>query len=109
MAVKYQRNHSLTREEIDTYWKSKKQKEEEHIETVSERSGEVEKSYQRSKSAPLSTTKGRFLDMGSDDNEASSQKLILKSGWWMSSNSAFLNEPPVLIPPPEEGRKHQHK
>lgn len=34
--VKYQRNHSLTREEIDAYWKSKKQKEEEHIETVSE-------------------------------------------------------------------------
>lgn len=34
--VKYQRNHSLTRDEIDTYWKSKKQKEEEHNEIVSE-------------------------------------------------------------------------
>ncbi|KAK1389334.1 DNA polymerase epsilon catalytic [Heracleum sosnowskyi] len=107
-AVIYRRNHSLTREDIDTYWKSKKLKEEEPIEIASEETGRAEKSYQRSSSVPLSTTKERFLDTGSDDNEGSSEKLILKSGWWMRSNSAFLNEPPVLIPLPEGTRKHQH-
>ncbi|KAL1813072.1 uncharacterized protein LOC108192889 [Daucus carota subsp. sativus] len=101
-AVKYQRNHSLTRDEIDTYWKSKKQKEEEHNEIVSEETDRVEKIYQLSSSVPLSVTKA------SDNREGSLEKLILKTEWWMRSNSAFLNEPPVLAPL-AEGVTRQHK
>ncbi|KAK1395625.1 Tat-binding like [Heracleum sosnowskyi] len=102
--VKHQMNHSLTREEIDTYWKSKKQTEEEHTQVVSKETG-ADKSYQRSSSVPLSNTKERFLDMESDDeNEVSLQNLILKNGWWTSSSSAFLNEPPVI----SEGGRNRH-
>ncbi|GFQ04476.1 hypothetical protein PHJA_002591500 [Phtheirospermum japonicum] len=33
--VKYRRNKSLTKEEIEVFWKSKKQKEEEHLKDIS--------------------------------------------------------------------------
>ncbi|CAK9176380.1 unnamed protein product [Ilex paraguariensis] len=98
-AVKLKRNQSLTKEGIETYWRKKKQIEEEHLKAISDLSStsqvsalkETEKRLQRSSSLPEANTK--FLDT---ESESSLEKLILKNGWWISSNSAFLNEPPVI-------------
>ncbi|PSS31329.1 Tat-binding like [Actinidia chinensis var. chinensis] len=99
--LKLQRNKSLTKEEIEAYWRSKKKAEEEHLRAISDilitKSSqesmvkEPETKIQRSNSMPLSKTKE--LEM---ETETSLEKLILKNGWWTRSNSAFLNEPPVI-------------
>ncbi|KAL8145024.1 uncharacterized protein LOC141706778 [Apium graveolens] len=106
--VKHQRNRSLTREEIDTYWKSKKQTEEELTHVFSKGVETVKSSeriFKRSSSVPP-YNKERFLDMEADEeDEVDLHSLILKNGWWTSTSSAFLNEPPVIS---EEG-KNQHK
>ncbi|MGV7428776.1 hypothetical protein PJI19_28920, partial [Mycobacterium kansasii] len=98
----------MTREEIDTYWKSKKEKEEEHdAKVVSEEIPIILKESERSRSVPLAAdTKGSFLDMENDDDKASLVKLILKNGWWTSSSSAFLNEPPVIASSEERYNKY---
>ncbi|KAK9270630.1 hypothetical protein L1049_026212 [Liquidambar formosana] len=101
-SVRYQRNWSLTRGEIEAYWSSKKKTEEEHLRAICgsldisqddtpEESGR--RVLQRSTSLPLSNTKENFMDIST---ETSFEKLIKKNGWWTWSNSAFLNEPPVL-------------
>ncbi|CAH8385540.1 unnamed protein product [Eruca vesicaria subsp. sativa] len=79
---------SLTREEIDAFWKTKKKTEEEHVQAVSklvaqevaENQGQEEKSVE-------------------DAYENQSRK----SGWWRRSNWAFLNEPRE-----EEGRPNNY-
>jgi len=95
--VRFQRNKSETKEEIEAYWRSMKKDEEEATsETLTENSEESilkepERKIQRSSSVPSS--KEGLLDVGT---ETSLEKLIKKNGWWTRSNSAFLNEPPVL-------------
>ncbi|KAL3514663.1 hypothetical protein ACH5RR_027380 [Cinchona calisaya] len=110
---KLRRNNSLTREEIQLFWKSKKQKEEEHlrdISVLSPRSKEnaledVEgRRNERSTSLPLLDTKEEDLDMKLE-TEPSLEKLIQKNGWWVSSTSAFLNEPPVIA---SEGPRYKY-
>lgn len=106
--VKVKRNQSLTKEEIEAYWRAKKKTEEEHLKAVSSlsesdsveiqeistnnESDEVK--YQRSISLPMANTKtGGLMDV---DEETSLETFIKKHGWWTRSTSAFLNEPPVL-------------
>lgn len=103
-SVKYRKNWSFTKEEIDTYWKLKKKIEEEHLraistpsETINKDDGSHDEDYgvklKRSSSLPEAKTKQSLMDMETDTNL---EELIKKSGWWTRSNWAFLNEPPVL-------------
>ncbi|XP_050213030.1 uncharacterized protein LOC126664598 [Mercurialis annua] len=96
-SVKYRKNWSFTKEEIEAYWKLKKKVEEDHLKSISSPSdsyqdgGHVDDSdtikLKRSSSLPDSKT------MKADKRL---EELITKNGWWTRSNSAFLNEPPVL-------------
>ncbi|KAK9220310.1 hypothetical protein WN943_008960 [Citrus x changshan-huyou] len=101
---KIKRNQSLTKDEIEAYWRAKKKTEEEHLKAVSSPSDSVQKQeistnneseikYQRSNSLPMATTKTGLMEV---DEETSLEKFIKKQGWWTRSTSAFLNEPPVL-------------
>ncbi|KAF5740779.1 hypothetical protein HS088_TW11G00857 [Tripterygium wilfordii] len=105
--VKYRRNKSCTKENIESYWRSKKQVEEEHLKAISSSPsasgggqkeltvGDYEAKFQRSSSLPPSTNKKEdFMDMRS--SETTLEDIIKKNGWWRRSNLAFLNEPPVL-------------
>ena len=107
-AVKFQRNRSLTKEEIDTYWRSKKKKEEQHPPNLSHgdddqakaNTGEQsDKNYNRSSSfPPPSIRKGNLVDtLDPHCHQERMEKLLKKNGWWISSNWAFLNEPPVIL------------
>ncbi|KAI3460331.1 hypothetical protein Pfo_016994 [Paulownia fortunei] len=100
--VKFRRNKSLTKEEIEAFWKSKKKKEEEHLKDISLLSPRSQKTIfeeaaerrnQTASTESLSKTENELLDM---ESETSLEKIIQKNGWWISSNWAFLNEPPVI-------------
>ncbi|XP_057975723.1 uncharacterized protein LOC131163039 isoform X2 [Malania oleifera] len=111
----YQRNSSLTRGEIDAYWKSKKKTEEEHLRAISASSDcspestpdkYFERILQRSSSLPSSnyTKKDIFMEM--DETGTSLERLVKKNGWWTKSSLAFLNEPPVIAS--AEGTSHKY-
>ncbi|KAL5126880.1 hypothetical protein HKD37_14G039406 [Glycine soja] len=93
------RNRSLTKDEIDAYWKSKKKIEEEHLRAISNlsetiqasKSTEPEKKLQKSMTMPVTRARD-YLNM---DIDTSLEHLIKKNGWWTKSSWAFLNEPPV--------------
>ncbi|XP_074579194.1 uncharacterized protein LOC141835719 [Curcuma longa] len=71
--AKFQRNKSLTREEIDAYWRSTSKNEEEQL------TGDV--------SSLRVQRKG----------ESSSWDIVVDTNrWWTRSASAFLNEAPVM-------------
>ncbi|KAF7829654.1 uncharacterized protein G2W53_011987 [Senna tora] len=101
------RNRSLTKEEIDAYWRSKKEIEEEHLRAISNLAETinkvrlsskyevVENKLQKSSSMPLTRIKELAFD-GDRDADTSLEQLIKKNGWWTKSNWAFLNEPPVI-------------
>jgi len=78
--VRFQRNKSETKEEIEAYWRSMKKDEEEHLGATSEESilKEPERKIQRSSSVPSS--KEGLLDVGT---ETSLEKLIKKNGWYV--------------------------
>ncbi|KAL2538320.1 hypothetical protein Fot_19711 [Forsythia ovata] len=91
----FKRNNSLTKEEIDVFWKSKKRKEEEHLRDISLLSPRSQEQiiFEKSSSELLpNTSKEKLLE-----SETGLDKLLQKNGWWISSNSAFLNEPPVIV------------
>lgn len=100
-AVTYRRNSSLTKGEIEAYWRKKRTTEEEHLRAISgsldapqeNKPMDTGKMYQRSSSLPMPSREKSFTDM---ETETSLEKLIKKNGWWTRSNSAFLNEPPVI-------------
>ncbi|GAB4852067.1 hypothetical protein Ancab_016258 [Ancistrocladus abbreviatus] len=112
-ALKYMRNKSLTKEEIEAYWKSKKKTEEEHLKAISstttsvsnttnstaevriiaEESADKQLGYRRTNSLPVVNISKGHLEKESD---ADLEKLLKKNCWWTSSNWAFLNEPPVI-------------
>ncbi|KAK6938826.1 hypothetical protein RJ641_032334 [Dillenia turbinata] len=100
--VKFQRNWSLTKGEIEAYWKSKKETEEEHLRDIYGSPNSTEekiytstRKYQRSSSLPKSNTKERFMEMEGESNLE--QFINIKnSAWWTRSTSAHLNEPPVI-------------
>ncbi|MBA0659102.1 hypothetical protein Goklo_011262 [Gossypium klotzschianum] len=101
-----QRNRSLTKEEIEAYWKSKKKTEEDHLKAIyspSDSSNQLEipsqgygRSIMRSSSMPSPHTEQGFLHI---DAETSLEDIVKKNGWWTRSNWAFLNEPSVLDGP----------
>ncbi|OIT04040.1 PREDICTED: uncharacterized protein LOC109224878 isoform X1 [Nicotiana attenuata] len=99
-AMKYRKNKSLTKEEIEAYWRSKKQIEEEHQRYISMLSPQSLKQAniifeEAAKMEQERSNSGEFIDLESED---SLDKLIKKNGWWISSNSAHLNEPPTRTP-----------
>ncbi|XP_009365539.1 uncharacterized protein LOC103955387 isoform X2 [Pyrus x bretschneideri] len=89
-----QRNKSLTKEEIEAYWKAHKKSNS--ISREISTADEPGRRFQKSSSFPVTTTK-----ISSTDTETSprTQKILNNNGWWTASNWAFLNEPPIL----EEG------
>ncbi|KAL5558021.1 hypothetical protein UlMin_034232 [Ulmus minor] len=101
------RNFSMTKEEIEAYWRSRDKSD--HKEIISKANnnevitvGDFERKFMRSSSlphgtssSPLGITKRGLEDV---DGEISIDELIKKNGWWTRSNSAFLNEPPVVEP-----------
>ncbi|XP_060190110.1 uncharacterized protein LOC132619169 [Lycium barbarum] len=100
--VKYKRNKSLTKEEIEAFWRSKKHKEED-TSALSPRSQiQANSSFEDAAKTSFETSNsGEILGMDNEDTE----KLIKKHGWWVSSKWAHLNEPPVL-PSDEATYKH---
>ncbi|XVE94688.1 hypothetical protein REPUB_Repub02eG0030600 [Reevesia pubescens] len=114
-SVKMKRNRSLTKEEIEAYWRSKKKTEEEHLKAIcspSDSSSQLETpfeeyrmKYMRSSSMPVPNTKQGFLGT---DAETSMEDIIKKNGWWTRSNWAFLNEPPVLDRPTNSYKPQFH-
>ncbi|GAU15287.1 hypothetical protein TSUD_03540 [Trifolium subterraneum] len=95
------RNQSLTKDEIDAYWKSKKKIEEEHLRAISNLSETIqgskhndpEKKLQRSMTVPVTHVRDSFNMKVLDTNL---EQLINKNGWWTKSSWAFLNEPPLM-------------
>ncbi|XAR64133.1 hypothetical protein NMG60_11024361 [Bertholletia excelsa] len=95
--VKLERNKSVTREEIEAFWKSRKKTEEledrekdpaavpvvSSMESCQEVARESERNFQ---------TKKGVLEM---ETQTSLENLMNKIKWWTSSSSAFLNQPPV--------------
>ncbi|CAL0323816.1 unnamed protein product [Lupinus luteus] len=88
------RTGSLTKEEIDAYWKSKKEIEDEHLRAISNLSETSqankgpEKKLLKSMSMPVPRLK--------ESLGTSSEHLKIKKSdcWWTKSSWAFLNEPP---------------
>ncbi|KAK4274781.1 hypothetical protein QN277_017958 [Acacia crassicarpa] len=97
-SVKLVRNRSLTKEEIDAYWRSRKQIEEEHLKAISsiaENNKEQANKYEESEKLS-SVELARMKEFIGGDAGKSLEQLIKKDGWWTKSNWAFLNEPPVM-------------
>ncbi|KAE9609412.1 hypothetical protein Lal_00020251 [Lupinus albus] len=94
-----ERNRSLTKEEINAFWRTKKEIEEEHLRAVSKLSETIQvnrymefENFHKSSTVPLASIK-ESLDM---DVNTSLEQLIKKNGWWTKSSWAFLNEPPIV-------------
>ncbi|KAK4365146.1 hypothetical protein RND71_016504 [Anisodus tanguticus] len=94
-AMKY--NKSLTKEEIEAYWRSKKHIVEEHQRYISMLSPQSQKQANIVFEEAAKTEQQR-LELSDLESEESLDKLIKKNGWWISSNWAHLNEPPVKEP-----------
>lgn len=96
-AMKYRKNKSLTKEEIEAYWRSKKQIEEEHQRYISMLSPQSQNQANIAFEEAVKAEEERLnsSDLSSDE---SLDQLIKKNGWWISSNWAHLNEPPVKVP-----------
>ncbi|XP_060961624.1 uncharacterized protein LOC115700952 [Cannabis sativa] len=100
----YKRNKSLTKEEIEAYWRSKQKTVEEHLQHITSLSDTKQdqeisriddeemnycgERYERSRSLALE-------DRKESADETSIENLIKKNGWWTKSNWAFLNETPA--------------
>ncbi|XP_055836106.1 uncharacterized protein LOC129904570 [Solanum dulcamara] len=101
-AMKYRKNKSLTKEDIEAYWRSKKQIEEEHQRYVSMLSPQSQKQGQANiafeEAAKAEEERLNSKELSDLSSEESFDQLIKKNGWWMSSNWAHLNEPPVKVP-----------
>ncbi|CAI8599998.1 unnamed protein product [Vicia faba] len=87
-----ERNRSLTKEEIDAFWKSKKDTEEEHLKAISN----LSKTIQPGKYEETVPFALRMKETLGRDVNINLEQLITKNGWWTKSNWAFLNEPPVM-------------
>ncbi|KAL2346318.1 hypothetical protein Fmac_000318 [Flemingia macrophylla] len=95
-----ERNRSLTKEEINAYWRTKKETELEHLreisklsDTIQARKCEDSKNSNKSNSVALARIKE---SLGMDVDEKRMEQLIKKNGWWTKSSWAFLNEPPLM-------------
>ncbi|PQQ03892.1 uncharacterized protein Pyn_36940 [Prunus yedoensis var. nudiflora] len=86
----YKRNQSLTKDEIEAYWRANN--ELHHTTTIQEIKADAEsgRKLQKSNSFPVAKTKETDID------ERKARKIRNNNGWWTLSNWAFLNEPPLL-------------
>ncbi|XP_062018533.1 uncharacterized protein LOC133735132 [Rosa rugosa] len=101
----YERNHSLTNDEIEAFWRSnKKPDEKQHIidgdtiicEGKAATDSKSGKKFEKSSSMPLARTKfeqdQKYFKHGETETMASTtDKLVDNNGWWTRSNWAFLN------------------
>ena len=103
--VVFERNKSLTREEIENYWRFKRKSEEEHLMAVAEAAPNLNRvsesgggdmgERQQNKPQPrleISRTFPGARTQYMDDEEALRN---MNGCWWTKSNWAFLNEPPL--------------
>ncbi|KHN45861.1 hypothetical protein glysoja_023084 [Glycine soja] len=95
-----ERNRSLTKEEINAYWRVKKETELEHLramsklsETIQARKFEDSENSHKSSTVTLASIKE---SLGMDVDQKSLEQLIKKNGWWTKSSWAFLNGLPVI-------------
>ncbi|KAL9312936.1 hypothetical protein ACSQ67_018388 [Phaseolus vulgaris] len=94
------RNRSLTKEQINAYWRTKEKTESEHIQAIPKLSETIQTpKLEDSENCGVSITVGlnrkkEPLDMDVDEN--SLKKFVKKNCWWTKSSWAFLNEPPVI-------------
>ncbi|VVA22943.1 PREDICTED: unknown [Prunus dulcis] len=84
------RNQSLTKDEIEAYWRANNN--ELHQTTTTQEikaDDESGRKLQKSNTFPVAKTKE------TDIHETNSHKIRNNKGWWTLSNWAFLNEPPL--------------
>ncbi|XP_068638541.1 uncharacterized protein [Aristolochia californica] len=100
--VKFQRNSSFTKAEIEAFWKSKKKVEEEHLKEISgllqtnqesALQSQAAAGLRKSSSLPLTDHKKETLQLR--NTVSGLEKLAKVCDWWTRSKWAFLNEPPV--------------
>ncbi|KAG2400634.1 uncharacterized protein HKW66_Vig0095120 [Vigna angularis] len=82
-----ERNRSLTKQQIDAYWRTKEKTDCKLSETI-----------QDSENSGMSCTvvKNRIEKPLDRDVDEKSLKFVKKSYWWTMSSSAFLNERPLI-------------
>ncbi|KAM6544300.1 hypothetical protein CsatB_008747 [Cannabis sativa] len=97
---KRNRNRSLTKEDIEAFWRTKNKTVEEHLKDLSEAKQhrqKIDKFEKDDYSGKKSQVKSSSLSLHSlkvdVDSETSIENHIKKNGWWTRSNWAFLNEP----------------
>ncbi|KAK4351959.1 hypothetical protein RND71_027477 [Anisodus tanguticus] len=93
-AMKCRKNKSLTKEEIEAYWRSKKQIEEEHQRYISMLSPQSQKKKANmvfEEAAKKEQERLNSAELSDLESEESLDQLIKKNGWWTSSNWAHLN------------------
>ncbi|XP_054818662.1 uncharacterized protein LOC129318113 [Prosopis cineraria] len=95
-SAKLERNKSLTKEEIDAFWRSRKQIEEEHLKAISRTSENNEASKHQESEKSSSVDLARMKEFMGGDTSNSWEQLMKKNCWWTKSSWAFLNEPPVM-------------
>ncbi|TKY75162.1 hypothetical protein E2542_SST03928 [Spatholobus suberectus] len=95
-----ERNRSLTKEEINAYWRAKKETESEHLRAISKLSQTIQaRKHEDSENSHESSTVAlaRIKEsLRKDVDEQSLEQVIKKNCWWTKSSWAFLNEPPVI-------------
>jgi hypothetical protein len=97
-SVTLKRNCSLTKDEIDAYWRTKKNIEEDHLRSISNLSPTISQGDKDKETHEKKLQKSITMPVGSFDINVDTnlEHLINKNGWWTKSSWAFLNEPPVV-------------
>nr|XP_043608285.1 uncharacterized protein LOC122580080 [Erigeron canadensis] len=108
-SIKLNRNKSMTKEGIETYWRSKRNIVQQvdvadddvlkpcHTFSEGDQKNETKKMYNRSNSLPIKNKSSSIIEASEEgDHEEDQEALFKKRGWWINSRWAFLNEPPVL-------------
>ncbi|CAJ1973297.1 unnamed protein product [Sphenostylis stenocarpa] len=91
-----ERNRSLTNDEINAYWRAKKETELEHLRAISKLSDTVKAhTFKDAENSHKSLTDIK-VSLGMNVDKKSLEQLMNKNCWWTKSNWAFLNEPPVI-------------
>eukprot|EP01018_Ginkgo_biloba_P029814 Gb_16039 [translate_table: standard] len=91
------KNASLTKEEINSYWRTKRIIEEEHLLAAFKAAARIQaqrftaEDYRRFEESLVEEDKPEKLKKLSDDEET---RIGIKD-WWTRSNHAYLNQPPV--------------
>ncbi|CAA7397743.1 unnamed protein product [Spirodela intermedia] len=119
-AVKYERNRSLTKGEIEAFWRARKgtPEEEEHAAVASTyhvsqaRTTILEEQKNTGKAAGGTLRRSSSLPLTDRRGSSASKKpaetifgeLKNTNGWWTRSNWSFLNDPPIV----EKETLHRH-